>query len=457
MWKFITRLFASLTALIVSFTGVTGSLIGLTEGTPITATRHNYFFDSGRLLIGGYCNTPFDLNSVQYAVDAGLDYLVGFVNEEYLDKCDEYGLGMIALSYNGASMYMDVSQEGKQTWMSITEEAYKAHPALWGDEIIDEPINTEFSDISDIVDCYYANVPGRIPYVNLFPMYASSEQLGNLPEIPLAAKVLLFNTDYSDKSIDKYKRHISDYINTINTDYISTDIYPYRLTSTKKSPSTYDGWLRNLDILAEACREAGRDLWVIIQAFGYTPETATGGERYSDSVEQMRQQAYASLAFGAKNINYACFYTGWGDAASHMLDDSGNKTPTYYAVQKTNSELKRFADIYGDYKYTSTFMLNSEIVAGQKYGYLATENEACKPVIESNNGLLVGTFEKDGGKAYVITNMQEVKDSVMAAATLTVPDAASLTIYQQGQITTVNSGTVNLTLLPGEGVFVTAQ
>jgi hypothetical protein len=52
--------------------------------------------------------------------------------------------------------------------------------------------------------------------------------------------------------------------------------------------------------------------------------------------------------------------------------------------------------------------------------------------------------------------MQEFNDS-MTVAILTVPDASSLTIYQQGQATTVESATINLTLLPGQGVFFTGE
>ena len=80
--------------------------------------------------------------------------------------------------------------------------------------------------------------------------------------------------------------------------------------------------------------------------------------RHCDDSKDQRWQNYVSLAFGAQAIIYGCFYGGWWDQSSHMIDNSGSRTGTYYAVQEVNREMAAFADKYGKYKIQGTALYN---------------------------------------------------------------------------------------------------
>jgi len=447
------RIWALLLTPIILLTGATASVIKMAGDDAITATRRTYAYDNNRLLLGAYNCWLLDNYEVlpPLAAGAGLDFLISNVNDDFMDLCEAAGIGVVAAHYNAPSAYWQINESTEASWKAMNMASYKDHPALWGDDLIDEPTSAEFGKINGILEHYYSLDTGRLPLVNLFPVYANSEQLGNEPDVG-SAKYLLPLTTYSDERLDRYRRHTLDYIKTIDTDYISVDIYPYNVTG------TIDGWLHNLDILAEACRDTGRDLWVITQAAGNAVDKSDGETmRWSDTKPDQLQQSWASLAFGAKAIIYACFQTGWWDAGSHMVNPAGETTKTYEAVRAVNAELAPFVEKYGEYRWLGAYTVNTHKAAGLRWELSNGLPKKERPGIASRDGLLVGCFEaKDGaGRAYVIVNMMELLDEKTAACTVTFPSNQSVTIYGGGTSETFTGGKKDITLASGDGIFIT--
>ncbi|MCQ2462396.1 MAG: hypothetical protein MJ177_03195 [Clostridia bacterium] len=458
--KLLLKLFALFSSVLFALGGTAESVIGFTEGEPITATKREYCFDRDKLLIGAYYG---DTDHIDEASEAGINFFIeSSVDEEFLDRCQEYGIGVIAGGYNLPTGYAELPDSIKDKWVNFDYSQYKDHPALWGDDLIDEPTAGAYDNIAASLSAYYENTTGKLALVNLFPSYASEEQLQEFPQKSSKRDFFLATSDNGTGSGLPYKMYVSDYINKIDTDYICVDIYPYYSKQNslgKEVKHTGKSWIRNLDILAEACRGTQRDLWVITQAAGETKNGAEGdGPRWCDEVTDIRQQAYASLAFGAKAIIHAEFSAkGWWDAEhSHMIDIDGNTTQTYDAVKTVDAELAAFAEKYGKYEYESTYMINPLRVAGTGGGELAV-TVPCKAIdIKSPDGLLVGTFKSNRGKAFIVANMNELNLKDSAVFTYTAPNGG-MTVYQQGEKSFYAGGTPALIKLePGEGVFITA-
>ncbi len=90
---------------------------------------------------------------------------------------------------------------------------------------------------------------------------------------------------------------VSHYIGTVDSDIISVDVNPLTVNE-KGELGTYMHWMRNLDILAEACRETGRDLWVITQAAGLVDvDEGEASYRCCKTAEDQRWQNYVAIAF----------------------------------------------------------------------------------------------------------------------------------------------------------------
>lgn len=457
-----SKIIAVLLAAACALTGIGLSVVNYTEGTPIKATQREYKFDKDTLLIGGYYGREDEL---QYAADADIDFLItNGISDSYMDTASRLGVGIIAAGASGMRSFYGVMNEADgDTWVNYNYANLKDYDALWGVDLIDEPNAPSYAPIQNATSAFYANTQKLLPLVNLFPSYANNEQLTEYPEENLLTKICSLFFDSFTNSTMRYKMYVSDYINTIDTDYICVDIYPYSATLNAAGETvkvTNTSWLRNLDLLAEACRETGRDLWVITQAAGETPdakgEDEQGRPRWCDEKSDINQQAYASLAFGTKAVIHGLFgRDGWWDSDSHMIGSDGKPTETYYAAQAVNAELKAFADVYGSYQYRSTYLLNKRKVAGTETAVFNCTVESEKGNISSKNGLLVGTFDGDG-KGYVIANMEELNKNVTATAKVTVPGGKTATVYQAGEAKTFTSD-FTVTLTPGEGVFVTVK
>lgn len=454
------KIIAIILSIAFSITGVGQSVIGFTEGTPIKATRREYKFDNQKLLIGGYYGQTDELD---YAKEAGIDFIVGgTADKERLDKALQNGIGIIASHYDSLPTYYGtMSDEQSNSWVNHNFSNFANHDALWGCDLIDEPNSPGYAPIQKASKALYDNTTGILPYVNLFPNYADNVQLGVESKLNVFQKIFALFSDHFTDSCDRYKSYTSDYINNIDTDYICVDFYPYAAHQNirgKMVKTTNSGWLRNLDLLAEACRETGRDLWVITQAAGTTKDGSDEGTRWCEDKPEISQQMYASLAFGAKAVIHGLFgRQGWWDADSHMIGSDGKPTPTFYSAKAVNLEVKRFAEEYGKYTYTSTYMLNQSKCAGFGKGTLNCEVEEEKGNIKSNDGLLIGTFTGENGtKAYIVTNMEELNNESTVHFRFYPEEGKTAKLYQGNDFKQID-GTREITLGPGEGVFITVE
>ena len=438
-----TKITAFFMALLIVLTGGVASVIGSTDAEPITATKREYRFDRDRLLFGAYCfrvDEHFE-ETREWFKEAGLQFPIAVsgkqLTEDDLDWFLDNGMGIIAPR---TDYYLNMQ-----------------HDAIWGIDLRDEPPATDFPALQEQVRALYSQDPNRFPLINLFPMYANTAQLAEECDVPLARDEIKAEP-FNGNSI-RYRMHLSDYIGTVDSDIISADIYPLYIDNATGKLSTYGHWLRNLDILAEACRASGRDLWVITQAAGDAKE-ANGGMRHCDTPEDQRWQNYVSLAFGAKAIIYGCYYTGWWDQSSHMIDNSGNRTATYYAVQQVNREMSAFAEVYGNYEIQGTTLYNrlNPDCAGAELD-ISKAGKKYQPITLTRDPVLCGCFtEKDGdGRAYVFANMYEPDTGKEATFTATFPGAKSVTVYRKGEKTVIKGGVLNMTLDSREGVFVTVE
>ena len=436
------RITVFILALLALCTGGVGSVVGTTSKLPITATPRSYVFDNNKLLFGAWCYSRDErfLPLCKLFKEAGLQFFINNgeqrFTEEELAWMDENDIGFL----NGDTEYS----------RSLTNRC------AWGVVCRDEPGSSEYDALAERVKEGYAEAPDRLPFINLFPLYAAKGQIQE--EDGLLFSNSMTTIDAFNGESMRYRMYVSDCITRIDSDILSFDVYP--LIASRKSGiwSTYVYWLRNLDIVAEACRVSGRDLWVVTQAAGNIKEG--GNRRYCDTVEDQRWQDYVSLAFGAKAIIYGCYYTGWWDGDSHMIDDNGNTTKTYDAVKQATEEIAVFSDLYANYENHGAMFFNrsNENAAGAKLG-LKNVPLRYRPLLSTDAPVLCGCFgEKDGnGRAYVVTNMQEPRTEKEAEVTLYFPFASTVTVYRKGVKTEYHEKSLTLTLENREGVFLTVE
>ncbi len=279
-------------------------------------------------IITYWCGPPLkETTEERYAEVKGAGFNIAFVSIEgafnkednlrLLDIASKIGLRCII-----ADPRLTWDLPGKQDWQGILNEVikdYSSHPALYGYFLMDEPNASHFPFLGKLVSYIKEKDPKHIAYINLFPDYATPEQLGT----------------------PTYREHIQQFIKVVKPQILSYDYYTF-----------LQGWDRetffeNLRIVREESNKAGIPFMVIIQLLTHGP--------YRDlSKGEIAWQVYNCLAYGAKGISYFTYWTPPDDPVWHprngIITWEGERTAHYEEVKEVNKEVKILGNFLNNLK-----------------------------------------------------------------------------------------------------------
>lgn len=340
--------------------------------------------------------------------------------------------------------YSEVSKENYDKGKVDCAAWYVDLPNFAGNHLIDEPGTAGFEALGRSVANYMKAFPVKRPWINLLPMYANSKQL--------AGGAWMADIAYYDTPATSYQQYLYEYVAKVPTDYICVDIYPCHHRSGVKT--TYPGYIKNIELVADACRRSGRAFWVCIQSCSWSPKNV----RIPDAAD-MRWQVYTMLAYGVTNfIHYV--YAGRAGHYGTPLDNDGHKTALWQVCKDIADELGRLAPIYGTYCSLGAFSHNCTdatpyLQMDYPYRHFTTISE-----IVCDDALLVGSFAKKGGSgsAFTLVNMSdlvldktvEIKLKIAGARVTAYPDGKPLVLVPV-------DGYYRFNLTCGGGLFVTVE
>jgi len=122
-------------------------------------------------------SAPSDAATFRTLRECGLT-VAGFVSPKELDLCQAAGLKAI-VSDPRASHYdwRRVDEAAARSNLTSLVAEVGRHPALYGFYLIDEPGADLFPGLAKVAALVRELAPGKWPYINLFPNYASAAQL----------------------------------------------------------------------------------------------------------------------------------------------------------------------------------------------------------------------------------------------------------------------------------------
>jgi hypothetical protein len=122
--------------------------------------------------------TPKDPAVLEKMRECGLT-LAGFAAPDALDACRAAGLKAIVSDARTSGYDWGHVDEAKasENVASLVGEVGR-HPALYGYYLRDEPGAGMFPGLDTVAGLIREFSPGKWPYINLFPDYANSDQLG---------------------------------------------------------------------------------------------------------------------------------------------------------------------------------------------------------------------------------------------------------------------------------------
>jgi len=214
---------------------------------------------------------------------------------------------------------------------------------------------------------------GVMPYINLFPDYASPGQLGS----------------------KDYQEHLDKYVEICNPPYISYDNYALFEGGTMDEDKFYG----NMDSIRKKSLSAGIPFWNVILAnahFHYAePSDAT-----------FAIQVYSTLAYGGKGIGYFTYYTPQiGNYRLAPIDRFGFRTKTWGYMRDINLQIHSLVPVYGKLKSVNVFHTG-------KIPRNAQGIESAKFIESVGDSLLVGEFVDPDGKPYAMIVNKNIKSSV---------------------------------------------
>jgi len=378
--------------------------------------------------------------------DCGFNWLIagmGWDKGFLFNMADKYGVQIIARD-------IPVFNTSKGTVDYNRIRSYTDRDSWFGNYITDEPGTDNYDALATVANMYYEET-GKIPFVNLLPMYASKAQL----KYGAGTDLSLGSYSGLEERTEIYRDYCQQFVDKFNAPYICTDIYPLSWSDGQKT--TMNNYLEYINIIADVARDSECEFYCCFQTFGWNEAKRTPNS------QEYRWQIYSLLSFGCTGL-MAWNYAGYTDFPSIVNVKNYTNTQAYYDLKPVLKEVNMISDIFMQYKNLGAFNHNYGKVQSTEnshYLYISDQYTDFDAItdITCDDLLLFGCFEKKigAGKAFTVVNMSEIADEKTVTLTFRADNYNTVTAYPMGvkTVLTPQSGVYTLTLECGQGVFVT--
>ncbi len=317
--------------------------------------------------------SPSEPEALQLMREAGLN-ISGFCRAEDLDRVRDAGL----------TCFVRDPRAGGYPWTNLPDDGVirknaaelaqrvAGHPAALGFFLIDEPHASLMPALGRVARLLREAMPGKWPYVNLFPYRVSPERMGA-------------------PSYDAYVRMLVD---TIGQPFLSYDNYSL------VGGQMLDAFFVNLEIVRRLSLETRTPFWNCILSnahFNYMePSDAT-----------FHLQVYSTLAYGGRGIQYFTYFTPQiGNYRLGPIDQFGNRTATWDMLRRINLEIHALAPTLlklrstGVYHYPEAPDQGRPLSASRLVRWVEMTQRFVNPPAGAR--CLIGKFEDPSGRPYLL-------------------------------------------------------
>lgn len=305
------------------------------------------------------------------------------------------------------------------------------HPALAGYHLRDEPNATDFPELAAWVKRIQSVDKAHYCYINLFPNYASAEQLfAKGTEIPLGK--------------DVYAEHLDVFLKAVPVPFISFDHYP--VIDGNSGRSLRPGWYKNLEIVASASQKSGLPFWAFALAVAHAPYPVP-------TVGEIKVQLYSNLAYGAQTLQYFTYWTpgvnsSW-DFHQGPIGLDGKRTEVYDRIKSVNRELQNVSAVFIGSRLISVHHTGKQIPAGTRR---LDGLPAPVRVLETGDGGAVVSVLEKGDRQFLVVVNRDFQNPMP----LTFAAAANVKrVLKDGTLVRADAYAARTEVDPGDAVIFT--
>ncbi|MDE6398061.1 MAG: hypothetical protein K2L51_01940 [Clostridiales bacterium] len=406
---------------------VTPPPAGIFEGNPSFAEEKFYRDMADCGFTHGVTIYDKSFDSVRTALD-----LFDKVGMKYYPLC----VDLMNVVYNGDSNH--TITEGEKTSIKSFVDEFADHPAFAGIYAVDEPKKQCWHNLKEAVD-YIHSLDGR-------------ENM----DIMVSHHAPHANNLYTGATQDRNRDLYTEYIDAVNPNYLCYDSYPL-MYDPQGNPVLNQNWLDNAQTMAELGQEYGLPIYYFMLTLGHLEY------RTPDEYRDVAWQSNLSLAYGVRG---ALTFTYWEPLSNEesytyaCIDQEGNKTPVYYAVQQVIEEYEPMNDVYMSFDWKGTMLIGADPDYPNN-AFEAVTNRLCEHKRIKNTKVsqdtVIGTF-KDGDDrdAFMIVNYSDPYYALEDKVTVTFDNVEYVSVWRKGvqRVVKLKNGAYTTTLGSGEGEFV---
>ena len=344
-------------------------------------------------------------------------------NKRALPVLDKYGLRAVVQDPRVSNVYYNDAISDADAVVRQVVEDYSEYGNIAGWDIVDEPNSSKFPVLAAIVNAFRRYSPEKETVINLFPNYASSEQLGNPDYVShLEAFVNIVRPHFI--SYDHYH-----FLGRENRSYTNDETISERERLIRLSAETVaerGGFFENIRDVREISLKYGIDAMLIVLLTEHGPyRNLTRGELF--------WEVNMCLAYGMRRLSYFTYWEPSNDPfwqwTNAMCDTEGRKQRHWYDVQSINNAVRPVGEYLFNRKSEAVFHIGSTEAGAEPFvGYGKVS------AIEGKSGV-VGFF--DDGSLYLVNKdyINEGKFRIHSGETLNVMRDGVFRVLEGDEIT----------------------
>ena len=409
------------------------------------------------------------LSRYQEYKDCGFDVMLLLPNDRYegeefmssdlkmnLDLCHTVGLKTVVC--DGRLHDMTMKKEsliGTQfdsfdklvDWVRDCMNPYMTHPSFYGVTLYDEPRFQHLAAVGEVTRAVKAVCPKAFVHTCLLPYFASVDY-----------GLLDFRTslgpDADPDTTKEYKKYITTHLENTGADYVAYDNYPIFY-------SNNETWIcftyfHNLQMVANVANKFNARIDLTIQTYADTNTEM----RLCDG-DDVRFQAYAALAFGAKNVSYFTYFmfphvkSGKGICQA-IMDMHGNKL-LYYETQSVNAIAQKVYKVTENFRYAGTNFACEEKDADLFEKLVKTDFDTIKNVTAAEPLLINRLYDYNRNvEGFMLVNASDPARKLNNVVKLELNGKTKAIVYVDGNpiFAPLKDGVLDLNISCGDGVFI---
>jgi hypothetical protein len=302
-------------------------------------------------------------------------------------------------------------------------EKLRSHPALAGYFLKDEPAASSFAELARWLRQLRAADGEHDAYINLFPNYATAQQLG----------------------VTTYQEYLDEFVKTVPVSFLSFDHYPV-VQRPGGTAVLRPLWYENLGQASAAARRARVPLWAFaLSTRHFNYPTAT--------LAHLRVQAFSDLAYGAQTIQYFIYWQG--DSNTSLFKDApledGKRTAVYDRVKQVNQEVRGLAAVFAGSQVIALGHTGRPIPQGSDRYEPRPPVSAIKTDGPPGSGALVSLLS-NGDRRFLVLVNRDINAALVVSMTLDdSPQAAGIELVEKdGRVRALVDKVFQTELAPGD-------